>query len=1234
LTEDGDGVPPKIVETFSISRNIFSENSSSNYEINGVAKNRGDIVELLKAKGMDMNNNRFLILQGEVEQISLMKPISGKREDPGLLEYLEDIIGSYKYVDQIMELNETLIEVRKSKETEMLMLHDMSKELEGMAESKASAIAYFEIEKKLLTLNHLRYYLELADIREQDSRLHQLIERLQEELEADKKKMQESLAVYKEDFLVVKRLDAKKTANKVEAEAIDDSLKKASEEDQTYQSRIRSILTESHDMEGQIKKLHTDVKKAIENKDEKELQLPSKRQEEATVKEALDRCLQQEAEILKKIEPQITSIRQKKEELNEKKAPIERELKKQEDHKKNMIQELEVIDKRDQQIDVDIERLEKDFGECHKIIKREADKCEQLKQDHDGHKQKIVALQTKLKDLEEKEGELSKQLKEIDLVLDERRHKNNSGVQKNQVLMYLMQNKEIQEKGGRIYGRIGDLGKIDPKFDIAFSSVSPKFNHILVDTMDTMTLCIKLLKKDRVGVARMISLEALEGLRHKMNEPFQAPPQTVRLFDVVQKKDDAAKLAFYFVLKDSITCANLDVAQQVKEHQGRRYHIVTAEGFIITPEGTMSGGGKPRTGAVLLTGQSAGTMDEEEIPTENLMQKKDMLSSTLRMAAEEKESTRKVISQTHQSMSRIPGTIKSLEETIAKENASLNNLQNKQQNLVKEKTDGRLQQARKEYQTEIDKIHKKITDIVKEQNKIKAMQDELDENIEQIGGRSLKEIKTQVTNYRSTHEAALKHVMEIEAQINQTYKNIETKNKEIEELNAKTKKNEEEKVNLIKLKEECEIKARELFEKKKVCMTTEKEIETEYKELEEKIKVMTATIDKLKQSAKAKKEEQVDATKKQEAIREENAKIMDKLKANKRFYLNFVANYSMIEEIKKIEKRANSQASQDMSQITRSATRAQMNPALDQFTPDKDLTMEEIKEVNLTIDFVKSQIAYHMQQRDQLTGDIEVIETYREKLSMFVKKDGDYKDIVSKEQLIRTDLNKLKENRRIEFMTGFSFISKKLKEVYQTITNGGDADLELIDSLDPFSEGIMFSVRPPHKSWKHMSKLSGGEKTLSSLSLIFALHYYKPTPIYFMDEIDAALDFRNVEIVGKFIKERTKDAQFIVISLRNHMFELANQLIGIYKVNDMTRTISIYPYQFLDQINEDMRREDELRRTQSMQRTQLRSQLPSKTSIAITQDNASNLSKRKSMAAVLLNRQSRPMDLPQESLPN
>jgi structural maintenance of chromosome 4 len=147
-------------------------------------------------------------------------------------------------------------------------------------------------------------------------------------------------------------------------------------------------------------------------------------------------------------------------------------------------------------------------------------------------------------------------------------------------------------------------------------------------------------------------------------------------------------------------------------------------------------------------------------------------------------------------------------------------------------------------------------------------------------------------------------------------------------------------------------------------------------------------------------------------------------------------------------------------------------------------------------------------------------------------------------------------------MAGFGVISLKLKEMYQMITLGGDAELELLDSLDPFSEGIVFSVRPPKKSWKNICNLSGGEKTLSSLALVFALHHYKPTPLYVMDEIDAALDFKNVSIVANYIKERTRNAQFVIISLRNNMFELADRLVGIYKTHDATKSVTINPKLF------------------------------------------------------------------------
>lgn len=76
---------------------------------------------------------------------------------------------------------------------------------------------------------------------------------------------------------------------------------------------------------------------------------------------------------------------------------------------------------------------------------------------------------------------------------------------------------------------------------------------------------------------------------------------------------------------------------------------------------------------------------------------------------------------------------------------------------------------------------------------------------------------------------------------------------------------------------------------------------------------------------------------------------------------------------------------------------------------------------------------------------------------------------------------------------------------------------------------------------------------------MFALHDYKPTPFYFMDEIDASLDFKNASVVANFIHERTRNAQFIIVSLRSNMFEKADRLVGIYKTYNATKSVTIDP---------------------------------------------------------------------------
>uniref|UniRef100_A0A7N2MVZ9 SMC hinge domain-containing protein n=1 Tax=Quercus lobata TaxID=97700 RepID=A0A7N2MVZ9_QUELO len=136
-------------------------------------------------------------------------------------------------------------------------------------------------------------------------------------------------------------------------------------------------------------------------------------------------------------------------------------------------------------------------------------------------------------------------------------------------------------------------------------------------------------------------------------------------------------------------------------------------------------------------------------------------------------------------------------------------------------------------------------------------------------------------------------------------------------------------------------------------------------------------------------------------------------------------------------------------------------------------------------------------QLKEMNPNLYSISEYQTKVSLYNERVEELNKVTQQHDDIKRRLD--------EFMAGFNAISLKLKEMYQMITLGGDAELALVDSLDPFPEGVVFSVRPPKKSWKNIANLSGGEKTLSSLALVFALHHYKPTSLYVMDEIDAAL---------------------------------------------------------------------------------------------------------------------------------
>jgi len=154
------------------------------------------------------------------------------------------------------------------------------------------------------------------------------------------------------------------------------------------------------------------------------------------------------------------------------------------------------------------------------------------------------------------------------------------------------------------------------------------------------------------------------------------------------------------------------------------------------------------------------------------------------------------------------------------------------------------------------------------------------------------------------------------------------------------------------------------------------------------------------------------------------------------------------------------------------------------------------------------------------------------------------KMILEKERAdILEKIERYERMKREIFFEVFTAINRNFAEIIKELTDG-EGELYL-DSDDPFNSGLYIKVKPNNKPVQKLESMSGGEKSLVALALIFAIQMHKPAPFYAFDEVDMFLDGVNVGKVAKMIKKRSKDAQFIVVSLRKPMLEQADAIVGI-----------------------------------------------------------------------------------------
>ncbi|KAK8160565.1 P-loop containing nucleoside triphosphate hydrolase protein [Phyllosticta citrichinensis] len=166
----------------------------------------------------------------------------------------------------------------------------------------------------------------------------------------------------------------------------------------------------------------------------------------------------------------------------------------------------------------------------------------------------------------------------------------------------------------------------------------------------------------------------------------------------------------------------------------------------------------------------------------------------------------------------------------------------------------------------------------------------------------------------------------------------------------------------------------------------------------------------------------------------------------------------------------------------------------------------------------------------------------------------------------RDDFDAVKDKRLELFNKAFSHISEQIGSVYKDLTRstafplGGQAYLDQEDNDEPYLAGLKYHAMPPLKRFRDMEHLSGGEKTIAALALLFSIHSFQPSPFFVLDEVDAALDNVNVMRVAQYVKDHAGPGmQFIVISLKTGFFQESESLVGVMRdqVANSSRTLTL-----------------------------------------------------------------------------
>ena len=1080
--DNSDHKLPIEFDEVTVTRRVY-RSGESEYRINGSACRLKDINELFYDTGIG-KEGYSIIGQGQIDKI-----LSGKPEERR--ELFDEAVGIVKFKRRKAAAQKKLEDERQNLVRVNDILSELTRQLTPLEKQAETAKIYLKKRDELKVLDVNMFLLEMEESRTE-------LAALEEKLAISERDLKENSQKYESIRIEYDRLEEKIGGldGQIDSERArnnENQLKRQQLAGQmeVLREQIRSVETSR---KNQLERLETIEKDLTERKKE----LEASRLELNGLKEERKQAQEEEEDTSVENDAIEASISHLNREIEGDKSEIIRILN-QRASTKGKIQRYDTMMEQNQirraEVSQRLLRLRSEENE-------QEDSLKELQEKYETVSEKIEDLTEESRTYEEAVEKIRRELVRQNQQAEQGQtafHREASRLEslKNITERYdgygnsIRRCMEQKSREPGLLGVVADLIKVEKAYEVAIeTALGGSIQNIVTSDEDTAKRMIDFLKKNKFGRATFLPLTSVSLRGGFTDNGALKEPGVIGLASTLVQADQQYEGLVRYLLGRVVVADTIDHAVALARKYRYSLRIVTLEGELLSPGGSMTGGAFKNSSNLL-----GRRREIEELEESVKLLKKDL--DALNQAIDENRSKRNALRD------KIAALAEKLQKEYLVQNTAKMEI-SQMESRRDETASGyhHLKDEAVEIETQMAEIKEEKHRIQEELDASVKQEQELNDRIEK-NQKALKEEQANLTEQKQRFENVhlkLAGFLQKEDFLKQNTSRIE---REVRTLN-------EEKVSVQKKMEDGEKETLEKEENlKKIQETIDSGADVQ-KEAEEKIRVLTE---------------------------EKNACMVTQK--------GFFTEREALTEQKSLLDKENFRLSARQEKLVESRD-ARINDIWEQYelTPGsaREMKREEYQEMN---QLKKAVLDLKNEIRSLGSVNVNAIEEFKEisERHSFLK--GQHDDLVESEKALLGVIDDLDAGMRRQFEENFVKIQTEFDKAFRQLFGGGHGKLELVEGEDILEAGVRIIAQPPGKKLQNMILLSGGEKALTAIALLFAIQNLKPSPFCLLDEIEAALDESNVARYANYLHKLTKNTQFIIITHRRGTMAAADRLYGI-----------------------------------------------------------------------------------------